>query len=395
MQKVSTRFSKVLELPNKVQIERCRAAPHLGPKILFFSGGNALKGLSQALIRYTHNSVHIITPFDSGGSSAELRKAFNMPAVGDIRNRLMALADQSITGNPATYSLFSYRLPRQEENQSLQLELSRMAKGKHDLVAQIPDPMRKIIRHHLEFFLQRMPKGFNLNGASIGNLILAAGYLEHHRHLDPVIYIYSKLAEVRGIVRPVVNKDLHLVARLENKELVRGQHQLTGKECRHIDSKVQELYLSKNLTDPVQVEIRNKLQSLIEQAELICYPMGSFFSSLIANLLPQGVGTGISRTSCPKVFVPSTYPDPECCGLSLNEQVLHLLNVLQREGSFQAEQVLNYLLLDNDLSRYPGNIDFDLLKGLNIEVLQFELVTESSRPGIDPQRLVDILLSLT
>ncbi|MFW6178435.1 MAG: 2-phospho-L-lactate transferase CofD family protein, partial [Desulfohalobiaceae bacterium] len=103
-----------MELPNKVQIERCRAAPHLGPKILFFSGGNALKGLSQALIRYTHNSVHIITPFDSGGSSAELRKAFNMPAVGDIRNRLMALADQSITGNPATYSLFSYRLPRQE-----------------------------------------------------------------------------------------------------------------------------------------------------------------------------------------------------------------------------------------------------------------------------------------
>jgi 2-phospho-L-lactate transferase/gluconeogenesis factor (CofD/UPF0052 family) len=51
----------------------------------------------------------MITPFDSGGSSAEIRKAFKMLAVGDLRNRLMALADQSVKGNPEIFLLFSYR----------------------------------------------------------------------------------------------------------------------------------------------------------------------------------------------------------------------------------------------------------------------------------------------
>ncbi len=64
--------------------------PDAGPKLLFFSGGTALNGLSQVLKRYTHNSIHLVTPFDSGGSSAVLREAFDMPAVGDLRSRMMA-----------------------------------------------------------------------------------------------------------------------------------------------------------------------------------------------------------------------------------------------------------------------------------------------------------------
>ncbi|MDZ7641503.1 MAG: GAK system CofD-like protein [Desulfurivibrio sp.] len=301
-----------------MQIERYRAAPHLGPKLLFFSGGSALKGLSQTLIGYTHNSMHIITPFDSGGSSAELRKAFKMPAVGDIRNRLMALADQSITGNPAIYSLFSYRLPKEAQNDLLLLELSQMARGKHDLVAQIPDPMRKIIKHHLESFLQNMPREFDLNGASIGNLILAAGYLEHNHHLDPVIYIYSKLVEVRGVVRPVVSNDLHLVARLENGELICGQHLLTGKECRHIDSKVEDFYLSQNLTDPVRVEIRDKVQSLIEQAELNpLIPMGKFLLQSYRQPAPPGGGHQDFPKQLPQGLCPQHLPGPGMLQLKL------------------------------------------------------------------------------
>ena len=49
--------------------------PALGPRLVFFTGGTALKGLSRSLTRYTHNSVHLVTPFDSGGSSAALREA--------------------------------------------------------------------------------------------------------------------------------------------------------------------------------------------------------------------------------------------------------------------------------------------------------------------------------
>ena len=70
--------------------------PALGPRLVFFTGGTALRDLSRQLTSYTHNSVHLITPFDSGGSSAALRRAFAMPAVGDIRNRLLALADSDL-----------------------------------------------------------------------------------------------------------------------------------------------------------------------------------------------------------------------------------------------------------------------------------------------------------
>ncbi|MEG6550492.1 2-phospho-L-lactate transferase CofD family protein, partial [Desulfocurvibacter africanus] len=86
--------SRTTTLPDPIKLARFLRAPELGPKVLFFTGGTALKALSRRIIDYTHNSIHLITPFDSGGSSAKLRAAFDMPAVGDLRNRLMALADR-------------------------------------------------------------------------------------------------------------------------------------------------------------------------------------------------------------------------------------------------------------------------------------------------------------
>ena len=79
--------------------------PDGGSRILFFSGGTALAPVAAELSRHTRNAVHVITTFDSGGSSAELRRAFDMPAVGDIRARIMALADRSLEGNPEIVEL--------------------------------------------------------------------------------------------------------------------------------------------------------------------------------------------------------------------------------------------------------------------------------------------------
>src|SRR6056297_3176333 len=108
-----------LPIPNRTRMDRYRQDPAQGPKILFFSGGSALRAVSQRLIEYTYNSVHIITPFDSGGSSAMLRQAFGMPAVGDIRNRLMALTDERVQGNDAVFNLFAHRLPSLESSGKL------------------------------------------------------------------------------------------------------------------------------------------------------------------------------------------------------------------------------------------------------------------------------------
>src|SRR5688572_20780353 len=106
--------SRAVRIPDDLRVLRCSRAPELGPRILFFSGGTALRPLSRALKLLTHNSIHLITPFDSGGSSAALRRAFGMPALGDLRNRLLALADETVRGNPRVFRLFGYRLPDAE-----------------------------------------------------------------------------------------------------------------------------------------------------------------------------------------------------------------------------------------------------------------------------------------
>jgi hypothetical protein len=79
--------SRTLVCPDMVRVDRCHRLPEYGPKIVFFSGGSAIFDLSSVLKNYTHNSVHLSTPFDSGGSSAKIRQAFNMLSVGDLRNR--------------------------------------------------------------------------------------------------------------------------------------------------------------------------------------------------------------------------------------------------------------------------------------------------------------------
>ena len=88
------RVARTVEIPDALRISRYRKIPDLGPRSLFFSGGSALNGLCKTLKGYTHNSIHLVTPFDSGCSSAEFRRAFDMPSIGDLRSRLMALADE-------------------------------------------------------------------------------------------------------------------------------------------------------------------------------------------------------------------------------------------------------------------------------------------------------------
>ena len=396
-----TWIRREVEIPNHMALARLEKCPELGPRLLFFSGGTALRRASARLINYTHNSVHVITPFDSGGSSAKIRRAFNMPAVGDIRNRLMALADQSLRGNPEIFALFAHRLPLAAPDDAgdgqapLRHMLDLMVRGKHELVARIPDPMRKIVRNHLAMFQQNMPEDFDLSGASIGNLVLAGGYLANRRHLDPVIFMFSNLVQVRGVVRPVVNKNLQLAAELADGSLVVGQHRLTGKETAKLASSITRLYLSDENGRPVEQPIRDKMRTLIQGAELICYPMGSFHSSVLANLLPRGVGQAVAQATCPKIYVPSTGEDPECLGLTVAEQVERLASTLMGDAPGIALcDVLHFVLVDTAHGRYPGGLDLPRIRNLGVEVIDCPLIGYGPSEDIDDRFLVPILLSL-
>lgn len=379
-------------------LARYKRMPELGPRILFFSGGTALRLLSREIVSYTHNSIHLITTFDSGGSSAVIRKAFRMPAVGDIRNRLMALADRSFKGNPYIFDLFSYRLPMDEDNAMLNEQLAAMAEGTHEKVAIIPNPMRKIIRQYIFDFKRNMPNDFNLKGANIGNLVLTGGYLVNRRHFDPVIYIFSRLANVQGVVRPILNMDLHLAFELDDGRRVIGQHKVTGKEAPPLDCPIRSMALSKSDEDWEMTRpfIREPIVDLIHSSDLICYPMGSFYSSVMANLLPSGIGKTIAETCVPKVFIPNTGYDPEAIGLDLSTQIDRILTVLKEDaGIDDTGQLMNFVIVDSQNGQYPGLVDKEYLDRLGITLIDMDLVDPEVPTLHDPEKLAPLLLSLS
>ncbi len=390
-------ITRDVQIPDPIKIERYHKVPELGPRILFFSGGTALKRLSKLLIQYTHNSIHLITPFDSGGSSAKIRDSFNMISVGDLRNRLMALADQSVKGNPDIYRLFAYRLP-DEDNKILINVLYEIIQEKHELIAPIPDPMKQIISNHIRKFVNKMPLDFDLSGANIGNLILTGGYLTNNKNIEIVLYIFRKLIEAQGIVKPIVNEFLHLVAELENGTVLVGQHLLTGKEKDSIQHPVKRLYLSETKINPfpASVSISNDIERLISRAEIICYPMGSFYSSVIANLIPSGVGMAVSANRCPKVYIPNTVTDPEQHGMNLYDTVTSLLQYLGNDLKHtERKNLLNFIIIDSKNTEYPFELRISDIQKAGIEIIDTELVTRESHPFIDSGLLINTILSLT
>ena len=392
-------IARAPRFPDELRVSRSLRAPELGPRIAFFSGGTALRPLCRVLKQYTHNSVHLITAFDSGGSSAQLRQAFGMPAIGDLRNRIVALADESVRGNPQIYRLFAHRLSSTAAQKELEMELSALVSKQHELAQAIPEPMRRIVQTHLGFFAEGMPRNFDLRGANLGNLLLAGGYLSHGRDLESVLFLFSRLLEVRGVVRPIVDADLHLCADLEDGTQVLGQHRLTGKEVAPLASRVAELYLVQGLDAPARASttVGEKVRSNIETADLLCFPMGSFYTSVVANLLPEGVGRAIATASAPRVYIPNTGRDPEQYGMSLADSLAQLARYVRRDAGTDLPlgRVVNLVLLDRDPRNYAMEVDVERLEKMGAQVVSLELVTESSHPQIHPQRLAEALLSLT
>ena len=389
------RLTRTVKLPDDLRVARCLRAPELGPRICFFSGGSALRKLSRRLKHYTHNSIHLITPFDSGGSSAVLREAFDMLAVGDLRNRLMSLADETSRGNPEIYELFSHRFAKGSSPEALRARLDSMVLG-GDLVAQVPSPMRRIVRTYLRIFADRMPDGFDLRGASIGNLILCGGYLNNDGDIDSVVFLFSKLVAVLGTVLPTVDSALHLKAHLADGSEILGQHRFTGKEVAPVGQRITGIGLVSSLEhpEPAATRVHDKVAHLIEQADLIVFPFGSFWSSVVCNLLPAGVGSQLVAAGCPKIYVPSTGSDPELVETSLSAAVAHLLGHVRSDAGADVptDRILNAVLVDTARGDYRMELDIDAVRAMGIPVVD----TSIARPGggHDAQRLTEVLLSL-
>ena len=356
-------------------------------RILFFSGGTALRETARELAKTNRNTIHLVTPFDSGGSSAALRQAFAMPAVGDARSRILALAESGGSGNPEIFTLFSYRLPEDEPAKALMAELVRLVRGSHPLLRKIPDPANGIIREHLTWFALHMPADFPLAGACVGNLALTAGYLRSKRRLGPALALFSRLVRSRGLVRTIVEDHLHLAVRLASGKVLVGQHAFTGKNNPGITSPITEIWLAQPGSDhaPATPAITPRVAKLIRSAACICYPVGSFYSSVVANLLPKGVGRAIADCSGPKIFTPNLGVDPELAGHSLETQIERLLRPLLADApGVKPSDFLSLVIVDRENGCYPGGLPENLLTSLGISLAHASLVTQDKGPLAHP-----------
>ena len=204
----------------------------------------------------------------------------------------------------------------------------------------------------------------------------------------------------RGIVLPVVDVSAHLAVRLESGRIIVGQHNFTGKS-RHgavepLPSPIVDCWLTASEYSPeaASVGITGHIAKRIRRAELVCYPVGSFYSSVLCNLLPAGVGQAVAQNPCPKVFVPNLGTDPELLGHTVQMQVERLLRPLLADApGTKPADMLSTLLVDRENGIYPGGIPEEWLAGQGIAVKDTPLVSGGSAPLADAQLLARAIVA--
>ncbi|MBS3813759.1 MAG: YvcK family protein, partial [Candidatus Bipolaricaulota bacterium] len=241
-----------------------------GPKVVAIGGGTGLSVLLRGLKKYTSNITAIVTVMDDGGSSGRLRREMDMLPPGDIRNCLLALADDE----------------------------SRMS----------------------EILQYRFKNGAELGGHSLGNLVIA-GLEQIEGSFDRAIEETSKLLNIRGRVIPSTLKNTNLVARLEGGNILTGESALSDHPER-----IEEIKLEEEAPPypPAVAEIKD--------ADVIILGPGSLFTSLIPNLLVDGLAESLKKSSGKKYYVINIMTEPgETEGMSAIDHLKVLSKYLDPE----------------------------------------------------------------
>jgi len=184
----------------------------------------------------------IVTVTDDGGSSGRLRQDFNMLPPGDLRNCMVALSEEE------------------------------------DLLTRL--------------FTHRFRGGDALKGHNFGNLFVAA-LTEITGDFAQAVQLSSKILATRGHIYPATTANTTLVAEMDDGELVRGETNITASRKRIV-----ELML-----DPPNPSPLPETLEAIERADLITVGPGSLYTSLITNLLVDGIPAALAGARGLRVYV--------------------------------------------------------------------------------------------
>ena len=219
--------------------------PEQGPKIVGIGGGTGLSTLLRGLKLYTRNITAIVTVADDGGSTGMLRQDLGMAAPGDIRSCLQSLANCE----PLMAQLMAYRF-----------------------------------------------SDGSLAGQSLGNLLLAA-LNDIMPSFDKAVAGLSKVLAITGRVLPVTNENVRLEATFENGATVLGESQISY--CKkEQDCRIRSVRLLPEHPKALGAAVR-----AIEEADMIVLAPGSLYTSIIPNLLVDGITEAIRRSRALKLYV--------------------------------------------------------------------------------------------
>lgn len=215
-------------------------------KVVAIGGGTGLFPVLSALKKYFESPTAIITMADDGGSTGILRDEFNILPPGDVRQALIAL---SHTPNHALTGLINYRFK----------------------------------------------EGAGLAGHSFGNLFLTA-LTRVTGDFEKAIEEASKILEVQGAIIPVTLSSSKLAAELEDGTVVKGETNIDIPRD-HNRSKIKKVWL-----EP-KVKANPRALKAISEADLVIIGPGDLYTSLIPNLLVEGISKAIATTNAKVLYI--------------------------------------------------------------------------------------------
>jgi uncharacterized cofD-like protein len=313
-------------------------------RIVAIGGGTGLSTLLNGLKRYALEPreveiTAVVTVTDDGGSSGRLRREFDVLPPGDIRNCMVALS----------------------EDEAL---LSRL-------------------------FQYRFSEGRGLKGHSFGNLFLTA-LTNLTGDFAQAVKVSSEILASLGRIYPSTNTNVVLEAELENGSIVQGETKIAKSR-----SPIRRIQLQPKSCKPLPETL-----AAIEDADLITLGPGSLFTSLIPNLLVDGIAESIQRSRALKAyFVNLMWQPGETIGFRASDHVeaihrhagMPLIDVaVVNTRSISARQRRKYAA---QKVRSVLN-DLDRLAELGLQVVTADLLAAGDIVRHDPRASAEVALQL-
>jgi len=304
-----------------------------GPKVVAIGGGTGLSTLLRGLKGYTGNLTAIVTVADDGGSSGRLRRELGVLPPGDFRNCIAALAD----AEPLMTRLFQYRFG----------------------------------------------EGSGLEGHSFGNLFIVAmsGVIGN---FEQAIRESSRVLAVRGKILPSTLANVILCARMEDEATVQGESNIT-----HSGNRIKQVYI-----EPENAEAYPEALSALKEAELIVLGPGSLYTSVLPNLLVEGISKAIAASNAVKVYVCNVATERgETDGFNAAD---HAEALRQHVGG----RLLDYVLVNSNVqAALPPEWGVSIVSPNGqcpegVEFVMADMVSEENRLRHDSEKLGSSLMRL-